>query len=90
MAVQIHSWRERERVRPREVAELLGLSVRQVFRLIARRELEATRLGRCTLVSVSSVLELLGERAPEATAGRSVLVSEDARRFVAKLRESRP
>ena len=91
MPMRLEGWRERERLRPREVAELLGVSTRQVYRLIQRRDLQAIRLGRCTLVAVASVVELLGERAPTtAPPGRSVRVSEEARRFVAKLREARP
>jgi excisionase family DNA binding protein len=84
-------WRERARLRPRELAELAGVSVRTIFRAIERRELGAIRVGRCTFIPIAAALDYVGELAPAAAPpGRSVRVSEEARRFVAKLREACP
>jgi excisionase family DNA binding protein len=50
------SWRDKLALRPREVAEVLSISERQVHRLIADGELQTRVVGRARLVLVASVL----------------------------------
>jgi excisionase family DNA binding protein len=61
-------WRSRACLRPRLVATILGVSLRQVRRLIANGELRSVRIGAVRLVPVPAVLELVGEQAPSLAA----------------------
>jgi excisionase family DNA binding protein len=49
-------WRERLNVKPGEAAQILGLSVREVRRMIDSGELEVDRRGRAVRVRVASLL----------------------------------
>lgn len=54
------SWRTKLAMRPREVAEVLSISERQVHRLIRDERLETRVVGRARLVLVASVLSFIG------------------------------
>lgn len=47
-----------------EAATLLGIGRSTAYELIARRELNATRIGRRWMFSPAALTELLGERPP--------------------------
>jgi len=84
-------WRERARLRPAELAEVAGVSLRTVTRAIESGALASYREGRCRFVPITAALDYVGEHAPDLPAAApSRPVSELARRFVARLREARP
>ena len=50
-------WRERLYLRPREVAEILGISGRSVWKKIESGELPVVRSGRSTRIPTAALLE---------------------------------
>jgi len=83
-------WRERARLRPRELAEQAGVSLRTITRAIESGALASHREGRCRFVAIADALAYVGELAPGAlTVASARPVSEAARRFVARIREAR-
>ena len=84
---QTASWRTRAALRPREVAEVSGLSLRTVQRQIASGDLPSHRRGRCRLVPIAAVLELVGaEPAPEARVAAAPTIRRRADEILAHIR----
>lgn len=79
------AWRDRARLRPRELAEIAGVSVRTIHRAIARREIESYREGAFRFVPVGAALAWLGEQEPGGT-GAAPRVSPEARAFLERMR----
>lgn len=53
--VSIEGWRDRLLLDFREVGVLLGVSVRNVYRLAARHELQQAKVGRRSAITVASL-----------------------------------
>jgi len=58
---------QRVAYRPRETAEVTGLSLRFLYYAIQQKDLPSIRVGRCRLISDKALREWL-ERKAEATA----------------------
>ena len=59
MAAPVHTtipWRERPTLRESEVAELIGISQRQVGRMVESGELQGRRAGRARLILTESLI----------------------------------
>jgi excisionase family DNA binding protein len=56
---------ERVGCSPREACEALGIGRTFLYRLIAERRIEVTKLGRRTIVSIPSLLKLLDAHAAQ-------------------------
>ena len=48
-------------LKPREVADLLGMSVRSVYRAIAAGEIPAERIAGCTVVPAAALVARFGD-----------------------------
>jgi excisionase family DNA binding protein len=59
MAIEENSWNEKKAVTVEAAADLLGVSVRTVWRMIADGQLHAIRVRRCTRLAVAEVLGYL-------------------------------
>lgn len=57
------TWRDRELLRTREVAQIADCHISQVYRAIDRGELKGVKIGGALRVTVASVRALLGEEA---------------------------
>ncbi len=60
------NWRERASLRPSEVAEVTGLSLATVRRMIARGELRAIRVGRSVIVRTEEVERIVAHPRSDA------------------------
>jgi excisionase family DNA binding protein len=58
-AMEDNNWNENKAVSVKATADLLGVSVRTVWRMIADGQLHAVRMRRCTRLAVADVLGYL-------------------------------
>jgi excisionase family DNA binding protein len=68
------------------VAEILGISLRQVRRLIANGDLHSVRVGAVRLVPVPAVLALVGEQPPSPVASATNPLRDRARRAIHEMK----
>ena len=80
------SWREKARLRPRELAELASVSLATVKRKIASGEIESYVQDGCRFIPIHAALRLVREDPETPSHGHSVKVSDRARAFVARMR----
>lgn len=59
--MQETAWQNKKAVTVKVAADLLGVSVRTVWRMIADGQLHAVRYRRCTRLSVAEVLMAVGQ-----------------------------
>ena len=57
-------WNDRPTLRPKEVAEIVGLSLTRVHQLIRESRLKKLKDGRASLITTASVAEYLREPPP--------------------------
>jgi excisionase family DNA binding protein len=77
-------WRDKPRLRVRELAEVSGLSVRSIRRKIASGELESYLDGGMRFVPIAAVLELVHEQ--PTSAPPSSRISREAWAMVREIR----
>jgi excisionase family DNA binding protein len=65
-------WRDRPTLRESEVAELIGISQRQVGRMVDSGELKGRKVGRSRLVLTQSLIEWEAGEAPAQNETRKV------------------
>jgi excisionase family DNA binding protein len=78
-------WRERPTLREEEVADLIGISQRQVGRMAEKGELELRRVGSIRLITTQSLIawELGSEVAPAILDSETIHVRSEIRRAAA-------
>ena len=62
-------WRDKAQLRPREVAEVLSLSIRTIQRWIESGSIPSRVVGGCRVIRTSDVLRLVGENEGELGMG---------------------
>ena len=80
------SWREKARLRPRELAEVASVSLATVKRKITSGEIESYVQDGCRFIPISAALRFVGEAPETASHGHSVKVGASARAFVERMR----
>ncbi len=79
------TWREKARLRPRELAEVASVSLAMMKRKIASGEIESYVQDGCRFIPIAAALRFVGEKAETSSHGHSVKVSARARAFVARI-----
>ncbi len=80
------SWREKARLRPRELAEVASVSLATVKRKLASGEIESYVQDACRFIPISAALQFVGEDPETPSHGHSVKISASAREFAARIR----
>ena len=80
------SWRDKARLRPRELAEVASVSLATVRRKIASGEIGSYVQDGCRFIPIAAALRFVGEDSGTLSHGHSVKVSARARSFVARIR----
>ena len=80
-------WREKALLRPRELAEVSGRSVRTIRRKLETGEIESRLEDGCRLIPIEAALRFVGEEQPETAFGKPTpRIRREVRDFVAKVR----
>ena len=80
------SWRDKARLRPRELAEVASVSLATVKRKIASGEIESYMQDGCRFIPISAVLAFVGEPCETPSQTRTRPISPSALAFVARFR----
>ena len=80
------SWRDKARLRPRELAEVASVSLATVKRKITSGEIESYIQDGCRFIPIAAALRFAGEESETPSHGHSVKVGARARAFVARIR----
>ncbi len=78
-------WREKARLRPRELAEVASVSVATIRRKIASGELESFTRDGMRFIPIGAALGFLGEAEPERSGSPSMRARQAARDFLAQI-----
>jgi hypothetical protein len=79
-------WREKARLRPRELAEVASVSLRTVWRKIKSGEIESFTEGNARFIPIQTAKEFVGEAGIPTDSAEIAHPSDAARAFVARIR----
>jgi hypothetical protein len=79
-------WREKARLRPRDLAEVASVSLRTIWRKIKAGEIESFSEGRARFIPIRAALEFVGEAGNPTDSAEIAHSSDAARAFVTRIR----
>ncbi len=79
-------WREKARLRPRELAEVASVSLRTIWRKIQSGEIESFMEGHSRFIPIRAALKFAGEEENPTDSAEIAHPSDAARAFVARIR----